>query len=465
MYSLIARHRLVERGCDSVLRLPLSGRFLIAFALVSFAFLPQMRAAPEASTQREGTYGGITVEDARALFPQIPDAPDVSPPPDGVYGGSTAEGYQALFSLTTGGFETALGWRSLYTNTTASYNTGVGAGTLALSNADENTASGAGALLLNTTGAANTATGALSLIFNSTGADNAAFGDRALEHNTTGNFNTALGAQAGFNLTTGNFNIDIGNLGVAGESGAIRIGDQAVHDTVFLAGIIAMNPEAPNQAVLVNPSTGQLGMASVGSFPAGPPGPTGPTGPPGPAGPTGPPGPQGVTGPIGPTGPPGPAGPTGATGLPGPTGPTGSTGPTGPTGPAGLGLAAALFDWNNGGITIAINSPVPFNQAPFIVGTAISKTNNTTFTVNATGAYRVTYILQTAAASLLGSAQVRVNGTGVGPTTTLVALGAPLTGMVTFSANAGDTIQVVVSGLAITLATGDNASINIDKIQ
>src|SRR6185437_12824896 len=116
----------------------------------------------------------------------------------------------------------------------------------------------------NTTGVANTAHGALAMIFNSTGADNAAFGDRALEHNTSGNFNIALGSQAGFNLTTGNFNIDIGNLGVDGDSNVIRIGDQAVHDTVFLAGIVAMNPEAPIQAVLVDPGTGQLGMASVG---------------------------------------------------------------------------------------------------------------------------------------------------------------------------------------------------------
>jgi hypothetical protein len=37
--------------------------------------------------------------------------------------------------------------------------------------------------------------------------------------------------------------------------------------------------------------------------------------------------------------------------------------------------------------------------------------------------------------------------------------------MVAFSANAGDTVQLVVGGLALTLATGDNASINIDKIQ
>ena len=124
-----------------------------------------------------------------------------------------------------------------------------------------------------------------------------------------------------------------------------------------------------------------------------------------------------------------------------------------------------LFDWNNGGINIGVGGAVPFNQAPLVVGTAISKSDNTTFVVNANGVYRVTYTVRTAVVSLLGSTQVRVNGIGVGPTAALVTLGVPLSDMVTFSANAGDTVQLVVSGLAITLATGDNASINIDKIQ
>ena len=46
----------------------------------------------------------------------------------------------------------------------------------------------------------------------------------------------------------------------------IRIGDLAVHTGIFLAGITAMTPAAPNQAMLVDPTTGQLGSADVGSF-------------------------------------------------------------------------------------------------------------------------------------------------------------------------------------------------------
>jgi hypothetical protein len=128
-------------------------------------------------------------------------------------------------------------------------------------------------------------------------------------------------------------------------------------------------------------------------------------------------------------------------------------------------LAAVLFDYNSGGITIGTGGAVPFNQAPLIVGTAISKTTNTTFTVNANGVYRVTYTLRTAIISLLANTQVHVNGVGVGPTAALLSVGAPLTDQVTFTANAADTVQVVVGGLALTLATGDNATINIDKVQ
>jgi hypothetical protein len=128
-------------------------------------------------------------------------------------------------------------------------------------------------------------------------------------------------------------------------------------------------------------------------------------------------------------------------------------------------LAAVLFDYNSGTVTIGVGGAVPFSQAPLIVGTAISKTNNTTFTVNANGVYRVTYTLRTAVVSLLANVQVHVNGAGVGPTAALVVAGTSLNDQVTFTANAADTIQLVVGGLALTLGTGDNATINIDKVQ
>jgi hypothetical protein len=389
MYSLVQLQTLFSHGRDRTRSLPLcGGLILIPLILVCLALLPQVQAAPD-------------------VLPP--------PPPDGSYpGGNTAEGRHALSSRTTGIFNSALGWQSLTLLTTGSYNTGAGAGTLALNNADENTATGAGGLLLNTSGAANTANGALSLLYNDSGSDNSAHGDRALEHNTSGDSNSAagshalfnntsgsnniaVGSHAGLNLTTGDNNIDIGNEGVADESNTIRIGDLAIHDSVFLAGIAPATPEAPNQVVLVDPSTGQLGSsASVGSL---------------------------------------------------------------------GGLAAVLFDWNSGTVTIGVGGAVPFNQAPLIIGTAISKTNNTTFTVNAIGVYRVSYTLRTALVSLLGNVQVQVNGVGVGPTAALGVSGTSISDQVTFIANAGDIVQLVVGGSALTLGSGGNATINIDKVR
>jgi hypothetical protein len=119
-------------------------------------------------------------------------------------------------------------------------------------------------------GNGNTSIGYGALLSLTTGTYNTAMGYQALYADTIGSGNIALGANAGINLITGNSNIDIGSAGVAGESGTIRIGDRDIHASVFLAGINPMTPQAPIQAVLVDPSTGQLGSADIGSFPPGP---------------------------------------------------------------------------------------------------------------------------------------------------------------------------------------------------
>ena len=199
-------------------------------------------------------------------FTLLPRAQAVVPPPDGGYPNfNTAEGQNALLSLTTGFANTALGSYALAADTAGFQNTAVGAGALDLNNGNDNTAVGIAALLLNTSGGDNTAVGTAALELNSTGSNNTANGAFAL-FNINGNGNIALGAAAGVNLTTGDNNIDIGNSGVAGESSMIRIGDLAVHEGIFLAGITAMSPEAPNQAVIVDPATGQLGSADVGNL-------------------------------------------------------------------------------------------------------------------------------------------------------------------------------------------------------
>jgi len=92
---------------------------------------------------------------------------------------------------------------------------------------------------------------------NKTGNYNTASGTDALYSNTTGSSNIAEGYKAGYSLTTGSNNIDIGNLGVAGESGTIRIGTTSTQTATFIAGIYGTS--VTGSAVVVS-STGQLGV-------------------------------------------------------------------------------------------------------------------------------------------------------------------------------------------------------------
>ena len=59
----------------------------------------------------------------------------------------------------------------------------------------------------------------------------------ALFFNTTGGNNIGLGFGGGANLTTGSNKIAVGNPGVAGEGGTIRIGTAGTQTRAFIAGI------------------------------------------------------------------------------------------------------------------------------------------------------------------------------------------------------------------------------------
>jgi hypothetical protein len=172
---------------------------------------------------------------------------------------NTAIGNAALFNDTFGVNNVAIGASALYYNTTGYQNTATG--TLALrtnTTGYNNTANGYFALQSNTAGNSNAATGCFALVNNSTGNNNTADGFNALYGNTIGNNNIALGLQAGQNLTTGDNNIDIGNVGVAGESGIIRIGSNGTQTATFIAGIRGV-PISGGTEVGVN-SSGQLGV-------------------------------------------------------------------------------------------------------------------------------------------------------------------------------------------------------------
>jgi hypothetical protein len=170
---------------------------------------------------------------------------------------NTAAGYESLYFTSTGGDNTAGGYQSLYKNTTGSYNTAAGVGALYdNSTGDYSTASGYYALH-NNNGASNTGSGYESLYANKSGANNTANGAHALASNTTGSDNVAEGFHAGYNLTTGNNNIDISNVGVAAESGVIRIGTTGTQTKTHIAGIYGTS--VSGSAVMVN-SSGQLGV-------------------------------------------------------------------------------------------------------------------------------------------------------------------------------------------------------------
>ncbi len=226
---------------------------------------------------------------ALSLFLTATNARAVTPPPDGGYpNNNTAEGEDALFRLTLGVGNTAVGYRSLNYNTIGGGNTGIGQlslfsnrvgnnntalGSAALfSNlANGNTALGANALVSNTTGVQNTASGFASLESNTTGFfntasgssamlqnqtgynnvasgyaalqgnisgdNNTALGTNALGLNTTGDNNIGIGAGGGIKLTNGNNNIIIFDQGAPGDNNTIRIGQQGLQQTTYLAGV------------------------------------------------------------------------------------------------------------------------------------------------------------------------------------------------------------------------------------
>jgi Chaperone of endosialidase len=173
---------------------------------------------------------------------------------------NTAVGGDALQTCTTDN-NTAVGYGALSENATGTNNTAIGLyalGGTAGSSGSNNTASGLEALTANTTGAFNTANGVVALYTNTSGNSNTAVGHAALSSNTTGGSNIALGDSAGSLLSTGSNNIDIGHVGVAGESGNIRIGTSGTQTATFIAGIRGV-PVAGGQPVGVSAS-GQLGV-------------------------------------------------------------------------------------------------------------------------------------------------------------------------------------------------------------
>ncbi|MGA2346960.1 MAG: DNRLRE domain-containing protein, partial [Candidatus Sulfotelmatobacter sp.] len=131
---------------------------------------------------------------------------------------------------------------------------------------DSNTAIGYHALEVNGKGntggnplanGANSAVGANALLNNTLGSNNNAVGSGALEFLTTGGSNIAIGNSAGSAFTSSESNnIDIGNRGVVGDSGIIRIGTAGTHSTALIAGNVGIGTLAPAAALDVEAASG-----------------------------------------------------------------------------------------------------------------------------------------------------------------------------------------------------------------
>lgn len=270
-------------------------------------------------------------------------------------------------------------------------------------------------------------------------------------------------AQAAFNLLT--------NMGTppGAPPGFLQSPIGLIY-TGEVLGLSHSDPLTPDQQAqyLLAAQTAFHAFSNLGLTPPAPPpgpqGPTGPTGPLGPKGDSGPTGPTGAIGPTGPTGPiglEGPTGPTGPTGDTGPTGPTGNTGPTGPTGPTGdtgptgatgpAGVASTLFATGEPG-SLASNADLLIGSYNPQVGNAISVISPTSYILNNAGIYRVDYVIDT---SDSGTVAVTDNGIVMtGSAASSTATGAPIVGMFTFTAAAGDVITIRNDGGSAITVTG-----------
>ncbi len=178
---------------------------------------------------------------------------------------NTAVGFDALQVNSSGSGNTATGSLALAGNTSGNNNVAVGLAALSLNaTGSANTALGSEALFNDLIGSGNTALGFAALWSDTTGANNTAIGVNALSNSASASGNIGIGYQAGSQITIGTDNIEIGNQGTATDSNLIRIGDPSSQMSTFVAGI--NNSTVTGSAVLVDPNTGQLGIATSSSL-------------------------------------------------------------------------------------------------------------------------------------------------------------------------------------------------------
>lgn len=202
---------------------------------------------------------------------------------------NTGYGNAALANLILGGDENSCFGRNAGTaidtgvgNTCFGFNTGP-----VLAGATDNNFIGTRVGTLTTTGSENTIEGSNSFGSNISGSRNVGLGFFVMD-GATGNQNTCvgyfsgsgltsgednvfLGLSSGQNITTTDDNIIIGNLGVVGDAGIIRIGTSGTHTSAFISGIQGVTPAGltTTETVLIDTATGELGSAVHAAYTPG----------------------------------------------------------------------------------------------------------------------------------------------------------------------------------------------------
>jgi len=191
-----------------------------------------------------------------------------------------AIGFNSLGACTQGQDTIAIGYDALSSHNSSHEHIGIGFAALQQTQTDFRLIGiGHEALKNNKGGSDSVALGYRALKNNITGSNNTAIGSRVLTA-TTGSNNTALGMTALLNLTSGSGNIAIGsavagaftgaesnniiigNNGVVGDNNTIRLGNTAVQNRNFQAGIRGIATGVADAIAVLIDSNGQLGTIS-----------------------------------------------------------------------------------------------------------------------------------------------------------------------------------------------------------
>jgi hypothetical protein len=152
--------------------------------------------------------------------------------------------------------------------------------------------------------------------------------------------------------------------------------------------------------------------------------------------------PQGATGATGPKGATGPAGPTGA------TGPSGATGATGPSSSTSYAYYAVDTTYS---VIAPADTPVVFSTTNSIASGFTLSADGTTITATNAGTYLISYDLYLEYDSTIGSrllAASNVTGAFSHPETNGTYFHPNIPGQIIVTLNAGDQIQLQVSGVS-----------------